>query len=284
MVMRKHVRIVCTVDFGGLLTCIGFAFPFPRAYENLFHYVEEKAITPFNQIHEVFILADRLKESELNEPDMDWVPHTGKTKLKIKGQIVGLDDIRAAISTLLRDANDLLKTEIFKGFVSEDIAFKDLKDDLSECVLHYSFSRDDRNSVLKLQRESLARHLIGEGSAHRTVMLESPSWGERAPRWNYGGITGWLNRTSELLDMLLVLIHLTSGQPARGTELQQYLLTNTENAGRNLFVCKDTLMLVQEYSKTGSMIGRDLAIARFLPPAVAQLLLKYVSIVRPLER
>ena len=54
---------------------------------------------------------------------------------------------------------------------------------------------------------------------------------------------------------MVTLVHISSGQPARGTELAALLWRNTANGERNLFVSRGTLMLLRRYAKTRNAVG-----------------------------
>lgn len=84
MVMRKHDFIVCTCQPSvDIVTDMSSLFLSPEPTIICFIMWRKKPYA-LNKIHELSILAERLKDSEL-KPDMDWVLRTGKTKLKTKG-------------------------------------------------------------------------------------------------------------------------------------------------------------------------------------------------------
>lgn len=83
---------------------------------------------------------------------------------------------------------------------------------------------------------------------------------------------------------MFVLIHITSGQPARMTELVHLRLFNSRSSHRSIYLYFGSVMLLSTYSKTSSASQRDRMIARFLPNALKELLLVYLIVVRPFER
>ncbi|KAG0122598.1 hypothetical protein HOY82DRAFT_495545, partial [Tuber indicum] len=75
------------------------------------------------------------------------------------------------------------------------------------------------------------------------------------------------------LELILILIHLTCGQPARGTELLSSQIANTHTHYRNLIIVEGQLSLLTKYNKTQSLLGKDNIILRTLPPCVSTLLI-----------
>jgi superfamily II DNA/RNA helicase len=94
-----------------------------------------------------------------------------------------------------------------------------------------------------------------------------------------------MERVSELVGLFSTLIHLTSGQPARAEEIGSILLINTsDGTGRSFYFVHGTIMLLQVYHKGRNYLNHEKRIARFLPTALTELLLKYLLFVRPVER
>lgn len=92
----------------------------------------------------------------------------------------------------------------------------------------------------------------------------------------------YLRLTEKLLLTLLMLIHLTSGGPARMTELLRTQVTNYSKRQRGIFVFQGSFVIVQTYSKTSSMKQSDSFQARRLHCEVARFMFQYLMMVRPL--
>ncbi|KAL6401746.1 hypothetical protein AUP68_00561 [Ilyonectria robusta] len=86
----------------------------------------------------------------------------------------------------------------------------------------------------------------------------------------------------EFLEILLFIIHLAGGQPARALELLTLRHRNTVNSGiRNILMDRGLLMLVAGYHKGFSKIERLKIIHRFLPREVSILLMYYLWLALP---
>ena len=86
----------------------------------------------------------------------------------------------------------------------------------------------------------------------------------------------------DFLKLLLFIIHVTSGQPGRGTEVVDIRYANTATL-RNLFYDIETKMLYiwSRYHKGYNQSASEKHICRFLPKVVSQLTLRYLWLVLP---
>jgi hypothetical protein len=87
------------------------------------------------------------------------------------------------------------------------------------------------------------------------------------------------------LERLLLLIHLTVGQPARGSEILSLRHINTLNSHhRNVFVEGGMVSTVTTYHKGYSTTGNTKIIHSYLPKEVGELLIYYLWLVQPFCR
>lgn len=76
-------------------------------------------------------------------------------------------------------------------------------------------------------------------------------------------------------------MHLTGGQPARGTELGVVKYRNTRFTRRNFFVQEGQGFYLTEYHKARAITNHSFYVARFLPDSVAQATVIYLTFIRP---
>ncbi|KAJ2861091.1 hypothetical protein GGI22_002543, partial [Coemansia erecta] len=67
----------------------------------------------------------------------------------------------------------------------------------------------------------------------------------------------WLGDAANLINYLMVAIHLSAGQPARSTETSSLLFRNRTDAARNLFIRDGQFMIITAYSKTSDQYQKD---------------------------
>lgn len=95
----------------------------------------------------------------------------------------------------------------------------------------------------------------------------------------------YLETSSSWLKGLLALSHMTSGAPARGTEINQVIWQNTPINPRNLFLdpVNHVFLIRLAYSKTFNRNRQAKDAVRALPQSVSFLLLAYLAYIRPFE-
>lgn len=87
------------------------------------------------------------------------------------------------------------------------------------------------------------------------------------------------------LEQLLLLVHLTAGQPARGSETLSLRHVNTVNGHhRNIFIEGGMVSTVTTYHKCYSTTSNTKIIHRYLPKAVGELLVYYLWLIQPFCR
>lgn len=100
--------------------------------------------------------------------------------------------------------------------------------------------------------------------------------------WRKKAATVYKQRVDAFLERLLLLAHVTSGQPARATELLSLRFQNTVHGHhRNIFVDSGMLSTVTSYHKGYSVTGSTKIIHRYLPNEVGELFVYYLWIVMP---
>jgi len=104
--------------------------------------------------------------------------------------------------------------------------------------------------------------------------------------WNTRKLSDWISVILLFLEKLLVLVHVTGGQPARAPELLSLRYTNSTKTGtRNIFLENGLLFFVTFYHKGYSISGSTKIIHRYLPREIGELLVYYLWLVVPfLER
>jgi len=83
-------------------------------------------------------------------------------------------------------------------------------------------------------------------------------------QWISKGVRDYESAAKRFLEYLLILTHITGGQPGRGTEIMTLRYANAMQSMRNVFVKEGQVMIVTEYHKSMAMMGQVKIIPRFL--------------------
>lgn len=182
--------------------------------------------------------------------------------------------VNSAWETLVRDV--LLCGGPDDGDVPR-IPWAQLVDNPANDLPGWSFVDDERNRWPVDGRTWLHRRMWTE---HRGEFIQR----ESATPWVRARVQQWIRAVSTLKEMLLVLMHLSGGQPARGPEILSIRYCNTANGGRrHVFVEDGMMVFVTEYHKGYSISGTTKVIHRYLPREVGELLVYYLWLVLPMQ-
>ncbi|KAK2927994.1 hypothetical protein FoTM2_013170 [Fusarium oxysporum f. sp. vasinfectum] len=177
------------------------------------------------------------------------------------GKPILMEDLRTMVAKMTADAEDLLWGQLmFKEGDNERfvIPLAGIEDDLTQTRRGQSF----------IHRNGLA--------GKEVEMLEDLIASSRK--------TDLLNQTGEwkFEEFLLLLAHITGGQPSRGEEITGLRLINGINRDRNIFIIDGEVILVTQYHKSLAHFDSPKVIPRFLPRRIGQLFVIYIIYIRPL--
>ena len=157
----------------------------------------------------------------------------------------------------------------------------DLKDDPKDTSSAYCFTKHPLNRTALAagarryllqrvyhERPLMARFFDGKGQDVRNIKLTA--------------VHRYLHAVDTFLHHLLVLFHVTGGQPARATELLTVRWRNSDrNALRNIFIEDGLVVFVTQWHKGRSASGAELWISRYLPAEVGRIVVYYLWLVMP---
>ncbi|KAI9034791.1 uncharacterized protein KD926_005471 [Aspergillus affinis] len=100
--------------------------------------------------------------------------------------------------------------------------------------------------------------------------------------WRRSAVDRYLQQVDWFLERLLLVIHITGGQPGRATELLSLRHSNTvQGRHRNIFVEHGLVSTVTSYHKGYSVSNSTKIIHRYLPKPVSELLVYYLWLILP---
>lgn len=153
-----------------------------------------------------------------------------------------------------------------------------LKDDPTICSANYSFLQDERNQEILDGQQRYLLNQLRHNPRLRRRFFSNPE----TLTWDKKRVKQYLQLTEAFLRRLLLLVHITGGQPARGTELLTLRWRNSSHSEvRNIFIENGLVSFVTSYHKNYSASNTTKIIHRYLPPEVGDLLVYYVWLVVP---
>jgi hypothetical protein len=93
----------------------------------------------------------------------------------------------------------------------------------------------------------------------------------------------YLRQVNRFLEVLLCSVHVTSGQPGRGSEITTIRHGNGILQDRNIFVVDGQVMTVVRYHKSQSQWDKPKIVPRFLPPRLGHVMAAYLVYMQPFK-
>lgn len=179
--------------------------------------------------------------------------------------------------TLLTDLFLISSHELREDIIPAMSLYR-IRDNPSEVQYGWNFLHDSRNKdFLPCKKGWLLGRVLEIDSLREKFVFRDRS---NKIGWNKVAIRDYYRRIDSFLETLLLLVHITSGQPARGTEIIGLLHSNT-TLHRNIFAEDGLISIVTSYHKGYTCTGSTRIIHRYLPKEVSELCVYYLWIILP---
>ena len=152
------------------------------------------------------------------------------------------------------------------------IPWEALHDDPTNGEVGWNFIHDQRSTLPVNGRDWLYQRIQSQAKLRdRFVRTDAVGGVDRERMRDY------MRQVARFRGLLLILMHITGGQPARGTEILSVRHRNTAQGGhRNLFIEDGMVVFVTKYHKGYQMSGDVKIIHRYLPREVGELVIWYL--------
>lgn len=230
--------------------------------------------------------ADVFGADQATIPKIIWSATSNYRSLYYNGHEISISSISRLILSLQDQANKIMRDDLLLGAnvpclgdpIDEDNT--EYVDKMSSERIGYSFLNDPENSVLTDPKTSgyIPRHILSNQE------LRERFFGLSGSTPNHLALQSWLNECEQFVKFLAIIIHITAGQPTRGTEITATTIINNSKGGiRSLYWAYGRIMIVQYYNKSRNVHG-DKYLSRNLTKEVSRMLVLYLAVIRPFER
>ena len=224
----------------------------------------------------------QVRNSTISLGYIHWL-EDGQT-LEYKQTRFTLQGLQNLIKHEVHEAQEQLQDLLLITDREDEAPFLDvnqLTDDPTKTHRNWTFLQEPRNREILAtgsQRWLIDRIIRTPDLRKRFVQLQS----NNSIQWFPKAATAYIDQVDRFLERLALLIHLTSGQPARGSELLSLRYQNTVlGYVRGVFIDDGLVSTVTTYHKGYSITGTTKIIHRYLPSEVGELLVYYLWIIRP---
>ena len=208
-----------------------------------------------------------ISKSTTRDGFLGWKEHV----LYFKHIRLSILDFKVAIKRKIDEAGSLLLRLCNKSKLDElpEIPWGSTFDDFNNTSPNYSFLTDPHNSYYT----RISRQFISQ--------MSGTHWISEDGGINVDTLQSYRKTVIDFLKIMLCLVHITGGQPARGSEITILQHTNSNNSSRNIFIHDGLVCIYTYYHKNMIHTDRPKIIYRYLPPCVGQLLVYYLWLVLP---
>ncbi|KDN63954.1 hypothetical protein CSUB01_12491 [Colletotrichum sublineola] len=182
-----------------------------------------------------------------------------------------------ALAELLLIHPDEDRTEIVPA-----LSLRQLADNPAERQPGWSFLQHPQNTSLHGHERWLLRRVLNNEWLRKDFVTTHSSVvsSRRKFAFRRDAIEQYYQSVDRFLERLLLLAHITGGQPARGTELLCLTYSNSEDGSRHrsIFLENGLVSFVTSYHKGYNITGSTKIIHRYLPIAVSELVGRFESV------
>ncbi|QGA22350.1 hypothetical protein EYB26_010066 [Talaromyces marneffei] len=200
-----------------------------------------------------------------------------------------MDQLRETVHGIINRAWDHLTQDVLL-FPTDHrlptIAWETMEDHAVEDQPGWYFAQDPRNAWDVDDTWWLHDRIWQEPGFRRAfIHAERPSGTSATHAWRPRRVQQWMRAVGRMKEYLLVLMHLTSGAPARGPEAMSIRYQNTPFGGlRNQLIEHGLVSFMTTYHKGYHIQGRPKIIHRYVPRAVGELFIYFQRLAMPFQR
>jgi hypothetical protein len=196
--------------------------------------------------------------------------------MKLHGAHIVMEKFKEMVGKAIGDAEDLFWQRLMwttdpSGRLSLDI--DNLTDDIT-FRRRDTYFVDNKHNCLASKWEDV--------TMDKLLMSRRGKKMYRGGKWHTRMVREYLREVDKFRKLLLFCVHVTGGQPARGTEILSFRFKNGCLRDRNVYLLDGYVMTVTFYNKTESEWDVPKVVPRFLPWRVGQLLSLYLVYLQPL--
>ncbi|KAG6091014.1 hypothetical protein E4U31_007459 [Claviceps sp. LM219 group G6] len=245
-------------------------------HEQRKEYLQDGSMSVFSCMISLLAYGKRIAMEHGNAGSVFW--EEGNRVMILHGGRIVMTKFRAMVEKAIDDAETLFWQRLMSTADEcnrSELDFNKLTDDISFRRRGSSFLDNESNGLSRKHLNvTLAKLLESENGKK---MWRNEKWDTRLTR-------EYLRQVDKFRKLLLFCVHVTGGQPARGTEILSLRFKNGCLRSRNVFLLDGYVMTVTFYNKTDAEWDSPKIIPRFLPWRVGQLLSSYLVYVEPLAK
>ena len=238
-------------------------------------YLADGGYSPMSKMISLLAYGKMIARNHGNAGSVLW--SQDKKVIQLRGRKIPVSRFKNMVAAVIEKAENLFWSQLMWSNGEADrfeMPLDKLEDDPTWTKRGVSFLDNSTNGLQDKRAFMLAR-----AEKHRNGRkLRS-----RERVWQLRKVRRWLRFVDEFRELLLFCVHITGGQPARGTEITSVRYKNGFMQDRNVYIIHGQVAVITRYHKSQSQQDKPKIVPRFLPYRVAQLMVLYLAYVRPLQ-
>ncbi|THV64024.1 hypothetical protein D6D28_10221 [Aureobasidium pullulans] len=242
-----------------------------------FRFLRRGTRSPFEWMLDLRSYGQHLAMQSTSEGKVEW----RGDRLSYGDVCLHMSQLRRMVSLLAYDTRELLDSLLLLGLRTPPLSLQSLSDSPNSFEAGFSFVRLPRNGeFLKADGSRwLLDRVIAAPHLQRQFFADRTSDTFKAP-----AVNRYIHHVDRFRTNLAVLCHITSGQPARATEILSIRHRNSYEGGhRGVYIDGGLVSLTTSYYKGSTIAAKaDVnIIQRYLPETVGLLVVRYLWLVLP---
>lgn len=245
-------------------------------------YFNQASETPFGHILQWRLYIFKVAKAAVATHQARW--SVDKLTVTYRGTELEMEHVERLVAAEFRLAHSLLYEEL--TFRCRDLvpmrSFR-LKDDLDVEDIGASWLRNKGNAEFVRGADTALLTRIQRSPELRGMFVTEGKGAAGGMMLSAKAIAVYESYVQEFLGHMLVLCHITAGQPLREPEILSTTWCNTARK-RHIYIWERLVMIYTQYHKGQQQSGVYKDNVRFLPQAVGDLMLDYIAYVIPLRQ
>ena len=203
----------------------------------------------FTTLRRIIKITSSASFGEFSLPTCEW--DDSYACCTVKGKAVVIDKIAAMYSATLDDAQSFYDELVgtMNNAFPDYLKPSQLPDNKGNTEYLYGFLNSGTPGLESLRDRLLTHIYQDQGSNCYVTGFSGTKAGRQAPIFHLGKMEVFMSTARKLNDLILVLMHVGGGQPARASEILTMTYRNGQNFPRSLFISEGTLSWVLRHNK-----------------------------------
>jgi hypothetical protein len=235
-------------------------------------YLADGSLSPMSEVINLLAYGKHIAHNQGNTGNAYW--SEDKKIFYLNGQPISIARFCNMAQSIIADVSKQLWSLLWVQRMEDRLVI-----DLAQIQDGMSFTRHGMSFVSRTSNK------LTHGLAWMLQRARSEEGGMRLQtldsRWRGKRVRQYLRQVDRFLELLLFCVHVTSGQPGRGSEIITIRHRNELLQDRNVFVVDGRIMTVVRYHKSQSQFDKPKIVPRFLPPELGQVMAVYLAYLQP---